>query len=303
MEFRQLEAFVAVYELQSFSKAAEYLYLSQPTVSSHINNLEKELKVKLISRTTKSLHFTDEGITFLSYAKRILELKNAAFNALQSNLNMVIQLGASTIPSGYLLPQVLNAFHQNNPNIYFNIRQGDSREIEERILDGTIELGLTGQLCANPQCVCIPFCSDQLAIVTPKTPYYQELKESKPTIRRLLKEPMIMREQGSATQRAADYFLKNLKIPVHQLQIIARINDLESIKRMILNGMGISILSKYAITDLEQQQQIFTYPLPTDIPRQFYIVYLKSRPLKPIVTQFIEFTQDFYRENLFAEAE
>jgi DNA-binding transcriptional LysR family regulator len=298
MEFRQLEAFVAVYDLQSFSKAAEYLYLSQPTISSHINNLEKELKVKLISRTTKSLHFTDEGITFLSYAKRILELKNAALNDLQSNLNTGIQLGASTIPSGYLLPPVLNAFHQENPQIYFNIRQGDSREIEERILDGTVELGLTGQLCTNPQCVCIPFCSDQLVIATPTTPYYTELKESKATTKRLLKEPLIMREQGSATQRAADYFFKNLRIPSHQLQIVARINDLESIKRMIVNGMGISILSKFAIADLEQSQQIFTYPLATDVPRQFYIIHLKNRPLKTIAKQFIQFTQDFYRNHL-----
>ena len=100
MEFRQLEAFVATAELKSFSQAAKYLYLSQSTISSHVQNLEDDLGRKLLLRTTKSITLTPEGETFLSYARKIVETKDQAVLSLQQSSKSMLHIGASSIPSG-----------------------------------------------------------------------------------------------------------------------------------------------------------------------------------------------------------
>ena len=152
MEFRQLEVFVTVAETKSFSKAADYLYLTQSTVSSHIKNLEKEIKKKLFIRSTKSLKLTREGASFLWYARRIIETRDAALENINSTTKHILHLGASTIPSGYLLPKLLAGFRKKYPHICFDIKQGDSTDIQEKIIDGTIELGLVGKKSEAAQC-------------------------------------------------------------------------------------------------------------------------------------------------------
>ncbi len=295
MEFRQLEAFAAVADLKSFSKAADHLFISQSTVSSHIKNLENELGKKLIQRTTKSIHLTLEGQTFLQYARRILETKAAAIHALNNTGETVLHIGASTIPSGYLLPHILNRFHKTYPSAYFRIQQGDSREIEEKILDGTIQLGLIGEAHPSSKCVSLPFCTDQLVLATPATDHYLKLKKQSPDIYRLLMEPVIIREQGSGTKKAADRYLDELNIHRQQLNVVAQINDLESIKQMITAGMGVSILSRFSIADLESRGQLIVYPIESAITRQFYISYMKSHSLPPALQEFIAFTLRFYK--------
>lgn len=289
MEFRQLEAFTIVAEQKSFSKAADYLYLSQSTVSSHIKNLEKELQKTLIVRTTKSLQLTPEGEVFLRYAKRIMETKDAAVDAVSNASQSTLHLGASTIPSGYLLPEILNKFHKLHPHTCFNIKQGDSMEIHDRILDGTIELGLIGEKSPSSKCISVPFCTDELILAVPADKYYTNLIKHNADISALLKEPVIMREQGSGTQKAADRILSEMKINRQQLNIVAQVNDLELIKQMIADGIGVSILSRFSVAGLEEQGRIITRPLQSTVERNFYITYLKSRNLTPTLKEFIDF--------------
>ena len=135
MEFRQLEAFAAIAKYKSFSKAANALYLTQPTISAHLGSLERELQKKLVSRTTKTIQLTQDGEKFLKYVNRILELKEAAVQELAGEEKEIISLGASTIPSGYLLPGLLSEFRRQHPGVFFQIRQGDSCEIEEKVTD------------------------------------------------------------------------------------------------------------------------------------------------------------------------
>lgn len=294
MEFRQLEAFISVASLKSFSKAANDLYLSQSTVSSHIKNLEKELQKKLILRTTKTLQLTDDGMTFLNYAKRILETRDAALESLNTPSDSIIRLGASTIPSGYLIPELLSSFRQTHPYTYFNITQSDSEKTLAKVLDGSLEIGLIGENASSPNCVCIPFCADELMLVTPATPYYLALNKKKPDLLTLLREPIIMRKQGSGTLKAANRFLNSLPAAQENFNIIARVNDLESIKQMIVNGMGISILSGFAVKDLLKQGRVIAYPLPAEFTRNFYMVYLKSKVLNATLQEFIQHTLHYF---------
>lgn len=295
MDFRQLEAFIAVVDLKSFSKAAEKLYLTQPTVSAHIRTLEKELGTTLIARTTKLFQMTYEGERFYRYAKRLVELKDAALQDINMESKKIIRLGASTIPSTYLLPQLLPAFRKKQPNVYFDVRQGDSSFVEERILDGTLDIGLIGTMPRSSECHFEVFCQDELVIATPATSHYIRLKTQKATIHELLKEPIIMRERGSGTQKEAYRYLDQINVSTESLNVVTYINDPESIKGMIVNGMGISMISGFAVKDLEERGQILTFRPEPPSTRNFYIIYKKKIVSDHYLNEFKYFVKHFYK--------
>ena len=286
MEFKQLEAFVAVVDYGSFSEAARKLYLTQPTISAHVRSLEEELHTKLIIRTTKKTTITTKGYQLYDSAVRMLEIRNNLLENFTGVQKHMIDLAASTIPSSYLLPEILAAYGKTHPDTYFHSIQTDSAESINRVLDGTVDLALVGQNTSDESCVFLPFCQDELVIATPVTQHYLEMQN----------HAIIIREKGSGTKKEMDIFLEKLGITSSDLNVIARMNDLESIKKSIVNGLGISILSARSTIDLQKTKQILLFPLEESAhKRTFYIVYSKNRILKPHVRQFIRFVQDFYR--------
>ena len=296
MEFKQLEAFVAVVDYGSFSEAARKLYLTQPTISAHVRSLEEELHTKLILRTTKKTTITTRGYQLYDSAVRMLEIRNNLLEKFTGVQKHMIDLAASTIPSSYLLPEILAAFGKTHPDIYFHSIQADSAESINRVLDGTVDLALVGQNTRDETCVFLPFCQDELVIATPITNHYLGLQNKSVTFEDFIKDPIIIREKGSGTKKEMDLFLEQIGVTPSDLNVIARMNDLEGIKKSIVNGLGISILSARSAIDLQKTKQILLFPLEESAhKRTFYIVYSKNRILKPHVRQFIQFVQNFYR--------
>ena len=296
MEFKQLEAFVAVVDYGSFSEAARKLYLTQPTISAHVRSLEEELHTRLILRTTKKTTITTRGYQLYDSAVRMLEIRNNLLENFTGVQKHMIDLAASTIPSSYLLPEILAAFGKTHPDIYFHSIQADSAESINRVLDGTVDLALVGQNTRDETCVFLPFCQDKLVIATPITNHYLSLQNKTVSFEDFIKDPIIIREKGSGTKKEMDLFLERIGITPSDLNVIARMNDLEGIKKSIVNGLGISILSARSAIDLQKTKQILLFPLEESAhKRTFYIVYSKNRILKPHVRQFIRFVQDFYR--------
>lgn len=295
MEFKQLEAFVAVVDYNSFSEAARRLYLTQPTISAHIHSLETELNSRLLIRTTKKLTVTDRGYQLYDYAVRMLHMREHLMEEFTGSSKKVIELGVSTIPSAYLLPELLGAFGKELSDVYFHAWQGDSASAIQRVLDGSVDLSLVGQKTDEDTCCFLPFCQDILVLATPVNEHYLQFDPKKATFRDFLKEPFIIRENGSGTKKEMDLFLEKIGISSSDLNVVARMNDLESIKKSIVNGLGISILSSYSVKDLEKTRQILLFPLEESAQtRTFYIVYSKNRILKPHVKQFIRFVQNYY---------
>lgn len=296
MEFKQLEAFVAVVDYGSFSEAARKLYLTQPTISAHVRSLEEELHTRLILRTTKKTTITTRGYQLYDSAVRMLEIRNNLLENFTGVQKHMIDLAASTIPSSYLLPEILAAFGKTHPDIYFHSIQADSAESINRVLDGTVDLALVGQNTRDETCVFLPFCQDKLVIATPITNHYLSLQNKTVSFEDFIKDPIIIREKGSGTKKEMDLFLERIGITPSDLNVIARMNDLEGIKKSIVNGLGISILSARSAIDLQKTKQILLFPLEESAhKRTFYIVYSKNRILKPHVRQFIRFVQNFYR--------
>ena len=295
MEFKQLEAFVAVVDYGSFSEAARKLYLTQPTISTHIRSLEEELHTRLIIRTTKKLTITPKGYQLYDSAVRMLDIRNNLFENFTGSKKQIIDLAASTIPSSYLLPELMAGFGRMYPDVYFHSWQTDSAGAISRVLDGGVDLALTGQNTGDDSCIFIPFCQDDMVIATPVNDHYLQLKERPVTFSDFLKDPIIIRERGSGTKKEMDIFLENAGIEPSSLNVVARMNDLESIKKSIVNGLGISILSARSAEDLKKTKQILLFPLEgTAHKRSFYIVCSKNRILKAHVRQFIQYVKNYY---------
>ena len=287
MDFKQLQSFVTVVQEESFTQAAGKLFVSQSTVSTHIHQLESELNTKLILRTTKSLQITPKGRELYEYALNILELKERMIQACSIESRRIIHLGASTIPSAYILPQLLADFGKLHQYIYFTIHQSDSQGIINGLKDGLFNLGFIGMSCEDSDFCCQPFCKDRMVVITPVNEHFLQKENVLPE---LLREPLILREKGSGSKKMADNFLANSGIAEDELQIIARVNDQETIKNLVAGGMGISIISEKAAHNFLQEKRLLAFELPQAFSeRSLYLIYRKNYLLPSYVKEFLAF--------------
>ena len=291
MDFKQLQSFVTVVQEESFTQAASKLFISQSTISTHIRQLETALNTKLILRTTKSLQITPKGRELYEYAQNILELKERMLQACSIESQRIIHLGASTIPSAYILPKLLADFGKLHPDIYFIIHQSDSQGIISGLKDGLFNLGFIGMSCEDSDFRCQPFCKDRMVLITPVNEHFLHYKHQKEiALTELLREPLILREKGSGSKKMADSFLAHSGISEDELQIIARVNDQEAIKNLVASGMGISIISEKAAHNFLQEKRLLAFELPQDFSeRSLYLIYRKNYLLPSYVKEFLSF--------------
>ena len=286
MEFKQLQSFIAVAKYNSFTKAAERLYISQPTISAHIRALEEELRTRLILRTTKSIELTCNGQELYDYAVNIMELRDRKIKHCSEVEKKIIHLGASTIPSAYILPEVLPVYGKDHPEVYFIIHQSDSQTVADGLLDGVFDIGLMGMKSEDRRLDCTPFCQDHMVVITPVNEHFLALKEQAQTpVEILLKEPIILREKGSGSKKSIDYCLESLGVSEEDLQITARVNDQEAIKNLVAGGLGISITSEKAAHNFLIANRLLMFELPEySRKRDLYLALRKnSAPMSYVV--------------------
>lgn len=296
MEFRQLESFCAVVRYQSFTKAAEKLYISQPTISTHIRMLEQEFNSRLIIRTTKNIEITPHGKELFAYAQKIFTLKNDLIQKWSEENKKIIRIGASTIPADYILPEVLPLFCQKYPDIQLHIHQNDSGNILQSILNGKFTIGMVGMKSFEKELDFVPFFHDEIVMITPKQENFlhfsQKAFNQDDLISLLKKETIILREQGSGSKKRLESYFEQINLSEKSLNIIARLNDQESIKKLVASGLGISFISAKAITDADN---LLTIKLPeNNLTRSLYFAYHKDYILKEHILSFIKFVQKFY---------
>ena len=276
MDFKQLEAFVYVVKLKSFSKAAQRIYLTQPTISAHINSLEKELDTKLIERGTKYVYPTKPGSILYQYAVKMLNLREDAVCSVKNynkELKGTLTICASTVPSQNILPKVIAAFREEYPHVTFNILRQDSELVVESISKGMADIGFCGTDTHNPDCVFESFIQDHLVIITPNTERFRQMRTTGIKADFLKTEPIILREEGSGTRKETEHFLAKAGIDIGELKIAAQFNDPDSIKHAVSQGMGISIISKAAVEDYENFGLLLSFDLSgISMDRHLYIV-------------------------------
>ena len=293
MDFRQLKSFVAVVEHKSFSKAAEKLHSAQPTISTHVRMLEDELNTRLILRTTKSIEVTPQGWAAYKYAVKILDLRDRITQSCSADSKYIIRVGASTVPATYVIPEILPAYTQNNSDTYFQIHQSHSQDVVEGVLDGRYDVGLIGSHEEREGLTCVPFCRNDLVLITPVTEQYLAMQcQPRTPLNQLLKQPIILRERGG--KKTADRFLDAMGIQEDSLDVVARVNDQEAVKNLVAGGMGVSLISEIAARDFVRERRLLKFRLPQEEgSRKLYIVYRNRYTAQPKVQNFLDFLMHY----------
>lgn len=299
MEFKQLEAFVKVYELRSFSRAAEEMFLSQPSISAYISSLEKNLQVQLIYRSTKEFLPTKPGDLFYEHAKDILALRDRTLTTIKSlsNSNVgTIDIMASSVPAQYILPEIMGAYRKEYPSVVFNMEQADTADVVKGIALHKGEIGFVGSKIDNPKCVYENFITEKLILIAPNEPYYHAIKPS--DIPQLLRnEYFVMREIGSGTRLEYEEYLRNIGIDPADLKASVCFNNTHSIITAVASGLGLSFVSELAARSAIQQKQIIPLDLEGLPSRRLYIIVKKDCPVMPVADAFLRYVRTYVQNH------
>jgi DNA-binding transcriptional LysR family regulator len=294
MEFYQLEAFVRVCEHKSFSRAAEALFLTQPTVSAHIIALEKELNAKLFDRGGREVGLTPVGEVLYEKAVKILKEKEKAVIELKYFMGSVEGeqlLISSSIPAVYVLPTLIKEFNSIYPKVVFKVRQADSGIVLNTIMDGRAELGVSGMKNTDRNLEFIPFCNDELVLATPVN--WSSLSKKSIKVEKLFDQKLIVRERESGTRRTFERALKNKGFKPEGFNIAAEFGSSEAIKQAIIQGLGVSIISKRAVEDYIKMNLVRIFRIEgINLNRYFYFVFKKGKTLSPNAENLIKFVTD-----------
>lgn len=292
MDFKQIEAFVNVVKYKSFSKAADASFLTQPTISTHIGILEKELNMQLINRKSKEALPTKQGRIFYKYAIMMLNTREKAvhsLNNLPSDINGILEIQASSIPGEYIVPELMTKFRQIYPDVRFYLEQSDSVTVSKNLLENKGEIGFTGMKSENGL-VYIPVMRDEAVLITPPSTKFKALEGKVLTPEDFIREPFILREQGSGTRKEFEDKIEKLGYPPGKLNITARINSMESIKHAVAGGLGVSIVSKIAVGKQCDKDRFLIFSMEGyHSGREFYLAYNKNVTLSPRAEAFKEF--------------
>jgi DNA-binding transcriptional LysR family regulator len=291
-DLRQLEIFRKVVELESFSKAAEVVFLAQASVSERIANLENMVGLKLLDRLGRRVVPTKAGELLYKHALNLLEMKRIACAEMEDFLGIrrgEVRIGGSTIPGEYILPKFLGLFGRKNPLITLTLAIADSAEIEHRVLEGQLELGVIGRKTSQRSLATNPLWQDELVISVPSGHLWARREEVTPE--ELTNEPFILRESGSGTLKTLDDYLRAAGLEgIGSLRIIARLGTSTAVKEGIKAGLGVSILSSLAMsTEFETGilKQLKVKGLR--MTRSFYLIRDKRRTPSPLCRAFIDF--------------
>ncbi|MBE0390852.1 LysR family transcriptional regulator [Flavobacterium sp. PL002] len=279
MDFR-LKVFLTVANRLSFTKAATELYITQPAVSKHIQELEEEYKIKLFDRNGSKISLTQAGLLLLSHAKNVFEIYREIdfdMSTLIQEQRGLLRIGASTTISQYIIPPVLARFHQKLQDVKVTLRNGNTEQIEKALLDKEIEIGIVEGQSKNQAIKYIPFLKDELVLVC-KRDHVLGLK-SQITKNDLLTMHFLMREQGSGTLEVIEYALKPFAITLDQLIIEMQLGSTESIKSYLMNSNCVAFISIHAIEkELKNNELMILDVKNLMIERNFYIINLQGKP-------------------------
>jgi DNA-binding transcriptional LysR family regulator len=296
MDFKQLEAFVRTVELSSFSKAAESLFLSQPSISLYVSALETELGTKLLTRTTKDVSPTRNGRIFYEYAKNMLSLREKAVFSMKSRSNSYqgeLEIHASSVPAQYILPEVIVPFNRAYPNISFHITMSDTFHVINSVIAQKCEIGVVGARTETGKCDYRYITSESIVLIAPP--------DSRLTAQNftelIYSENFITREEGSATRYHAEEYLTLQNIDPGRLRVVAQLTNMQSVVHAVSKGLGVSIVSEIAAREYINRNLVKVLrPEGFDLKRDFYFVHRKDAILSPKLNLFVNFVCDSYAD-------
>lgn len=292
INLRQLEAFAATAEQESFTLAAQELYLTQSTVSAHIAALERALGARLIVRgARRRVTLTPEGKQTYRMARDILS-RCRRLEALAGEDTGELSVGASTVPAQYLLPSIMAGFSQKNEDCRYVVKRDDSAGIHRLLADGMVRLGFVGAALDPKNYVYHTLTEDRLVLITAANDRFCGLRERGVSGRELLDEPMLLREETSGTERAMEAYLRRTGIPADALRVVARMENPESIKKSVARGMGVAVISQLAVREETAAGSLLEFDLdPEGVYRKIYVMWRKGVVLTRLEQSFAAYAR------------
>jgi DNA-binding transcriptional LysR family regulator len=293
VSLHQLSVFRAVARHESFSRAAEELYISQPAVSAHVRELEQLYGIELFERVGRRVRLTEAGTLLEEYANRVLALVEDSRRALDELKGVErghLAVGASTIPGAYFLPEAMGRFTERYPGVEIALRIGDTYQALGMLRRGEVDLAVVGEWREAPSpersggapLLMRPYRSDELVLVAGRR--HRWARDGLRNLAELMEESLILRERGSSTRENAEALLRRAGITP---QVAMEWESTEAIKKAVEAGLGVSILSQLAV-ELEVAHgrlSVVRHP-QLECRRQFYVVHHPDRRLAPAARAF-----------------
>ncbi|MER2128636.1 LysR family transcriptional regulator [Solibacillus sp. FSL H8-0523] len=245
MNLEELQTFIKLCEIKNFTKTAELLTMSQPTVSLHIKNLEQQFQSQLIQRSTKQISITPTGEILLDQAKQIIQLYEQTKQQILEHHHTIqgdLTIGASFTIGEYILPTLLIKLKSQHPNLSLQISIGNTEEIVAAVKKFQVDIGLIEGATNEKSLIIQPFMKDELVVIASKE--HPLAKKKQLHVSDLQNEDWVSRELGSGTQANLMHFLHANGLKVNSMLTIS---SNQGIKQSVINGLGISLLSKHVV--------------------------------------------------------
>jgi len=287
MNRNHLALFHAVAQAGGISRGAERLHVSQPAVSKQIKELEDALGIRLLERLPRGSRLTDGGKLLAQYVQRMAVVEEETARAIDEFRGLKrgrLAVGASMTIGAYLLPQVFGEFHRRHPDIELELEIANTETIQHHLMEGSFDIGLTEGLMDAEHLDSEVFHEDELVAIAPHG--HPLLKHKRVTAREFCREPFILREAGSGTRAVVEQALGKRGLKVKPVLSLA---NPEAIKRAVIAGLGVAIVSRLAIGCELQIGSLAVVPLKDlVIRRPLHLQQLRSKSPSPAAIQFLK---------------
>ncbi|WP_103106339.1 LysR family transcriptional regulator [Brevibacillus reuszeri] len=282
MNIQNIKAFIYVVQFGSFNKAAEALYLSQPSISARIRSLENDVSQKLFIRDRNKCVLTEAGKSFLPYAEKILREYQESVYKMNQQLYIPdqVKIACSISISNYVIPQILPVLQSRFPACRFKIVSDHSESSLSKVLNNEVDCGLIREI-NHPRIDSTVLLNYRVGLYA--HPDHPLVHQESVTIEQVVEHNIIFYDHNSPEWLGIRSLLETVKFQQH---LIVDIDNMEAAKRLVMKGMGICFLPENAVEDEVISQRLKKVPLvlPLEFTTSIALVHLKAEEISPIVS-------------------
>ncbi len=298
MNLNLFKTYVRVVETQNLSKTADDFGISQPAVTKQIQSLEDYFGVLLLERSGRRLKPTEAGETLYFHAREIIKVLDKTERAMEEvseSRKGNLYLGASTIPGQYILPYLIKIYKDKNSSVSISMDIADTEKIFNKVAERELDLGIVGGWINNRKVEGLQWLEDELVVIVPENHKLAKNQEIK--LNSLIHERWIFREKGSGTRRAVEELLNAHDINRDDLNLYMEAGSTEAVLALVESGMGISIVSRWAIKRIEQREMKSLKLDEIDAKRFLYIIYPRQKTRRKTVNNFLDYLTSLKESN------
>ncbi|MDD3023251.1 MAG: selenium metabolism-associated LysR family transcriptional regulator [Syntrophomonadaceae bacterium] len=291
MNFNLFKTYIRVVETQNLSRTAEEFGFSQPAITKQIQALEEIYGVLLLERSGRKLKPTEAGEILYQYAREIIKILEKTEKAMEEageGNKGTLSLGASTIPGQYILPEMIKKFKDSCPYMNICLDIADTEKIFNKVAERELDIGFVGGWINNRKVDGFPWLEDELLVIVPEDHRFSGLLEL--NLEAILNERWIFREKGSGTRKAVEDLLMGKGMRKEDLNVNMEAGSTEAVMASVESGMGISIVSNWAMKRIDSQRRIKSLKLnDAKAKRSLFIIFPRQKTRRKSVDRFLDF--------------